>query len=217
MRLFGGAGGRDEPKRALRRAAFEGLAKEQQAGLLRAARRLCAGDEDGAQDLVQDTLVAAYAAYLEDRFREGSNARAWLLRILTNRFLNVSRRRQRWEAGIDLETLTAGGEGGPPSLHAGVAETPHAALMAGTLDEPLERALLALSRDLRACVVLVDVEGMEYSEAAAALGVPIGTIRSRLSRARLQLHHLLCRERDGPCAANGSAEERWKKSSPAGS
>ena len=107
MRLFG-AGTREEPERTARRAAFEGLAKEQQAGLLRAARRLCVGDEDGAQDLVQDTLVAAYAAYLEDRFREGSNARAWLLRIMTNRFLNLSRRRQRWEAGIDLETLTAG-------------------------------------------------------------------------------------------------------------
>src|SRR5438552_9399476 len=116
MRLFG-AGRREEPERTARRAAFEGLAKEQQAGLLRAARRRCAGDEDGAQDLVQDTLVAAYAAYLEDRFREGSNARAWLLRIMTNRFLNLSRRRQRWEAGIDLETLTAGGESGPPATH----------------------------------------------------------------------------------------------------
>ena len=78
MRLFG-AGRREEPERTARRAAFEGLAKEQQAGLLRAARRLCVGDEDGAQDLVQDTLVAAYAAHLEGRFREGSNARAWML------------------------------------------------------------------------------------------------------------------------------------------
>ena len=112
MRLFGGAGRRDESERARRRAAFEDLAKEQQAGLLRAARRLCAGDEDGAQDLVQDTLVAAYAAYLDGRFREGSNARAWLLRIMTNRFLNINRRRQRWETGVDLETLTAGGESG---------------------------------------------------------------------------------------------------------
>src|SRR5205085_2101816 len=72
MRLFGGAGGGDEPERALRRAAFEELAKEQQAGLLRAARRLCARDDDGAQDLIQDTLIAAYAAYLDGRFREGS-------------------------------------------------------------------------------------------------------------------------------------------------
>src|SRR4051812_18781655 len=78
MRLFGAAGSRDESERALRRVAFEEMAKEQQARLLRTARRLCAGDEDGAQDLVQDTLVAAYAAYVDGRFEEGSNAGAWL-------------------------------------------------------------------------------------------------------------------------------------------
>jgi RNA polymerase sigma-70 factor (ECF subfamily) len=63
--------------------------------------------------------------------------------------------------------------------------------MAATLDEPLERALAALPHEQRACVLLVDVEGWEYAEAAAALDIPIGTVRSRLARARRQLHALL--------------------------
>jgi RNA polymerase sigma-70 factor (ECF subfamily) len=152
---------------------------------------MCAGQEDRAQDLVQDTLLRAYVAFVESRFQEGTNARAWLLRILTNVFLTEYRKRQKWEAGIDLETLTASGEAGPECLRASVEDVPHEALLAGTLDEPLEQALAALPVEQRLCVVLVDIEGAEYRQAAEALGVPIGTIRSRLARARLQLHALL--------------------------
>ena len=63
--------------------------------------------------------------------------------------------------------------------------------MASALEEPIETALASLSMEMRMCVTMVDVEGMEYSEAAAALDVPIGTVRSRLARARIQLHSLL--------------------------
>ncbi len=174
-----------------RRAAFVALARRHEADLVRAARRLCRGDDDRAQDLVQDALIRAYLAYVGDRVDHERNLRAWLLRILTNLFINDHKRRQKWEADIDVETLTRGGETGLASTHAAPADVPGVALMDATLDEELERALALLSDPLRLCVILVDMEGLDYAEAAAALGVPIGTVRSRLSRARMQLHDRL--------------------------
>lgn len=159
--------------------------------MLRAALRLCRGDLDRAQDLVQDALVRAYQAYLDGRFREGTNARAWLLRILTNAFLNEYRQQRRHGERVDLETVTGGGEGGPEALQASPGDIPGRALLDGTLDEALERALAALSPDQRLCVVLVDIEELDYVQAAAALRIPVGTVRSRLSRARLRLQGLL--------------------------
>ncbi len=175
----------------LTREAFAQLLRSEEFALARAARRLCRGDEDRAQDLVQDALIRAYESFLAGRFREGLNVRAWLLRIVTNLHITDYHRRQKWGANVDLETLTAGGETGPPETHASAADVPGASLLAATLEDDLEAALAALSDPLRLCVLLVDLEGLDYAEAAAALQVPIGTIRSRLSRARLQLHALL--------------------------
>lgn len=170
--------------------AFRDLLKRHEPDLRRAARRLCFGDEDRAQDLAQDTLVRAYEACLNGRFREGGDGRAWLLRILTNLSINEHHRRKR-RASVDLGLLTSEGEAGPVETHARAGDVPGVSLMAGTLEEELERALAALPDGLRRCVVLVDLEGLEYGEAARALGVPVGTVRSRLSRARFSLHGLL--------------------------
>jgi RNA polymerase sigma-70 factor (ECF subfamily) len=186
-----GASNGGDGNAALSREAFGALLLQHEADLLRVARRLCRGNDDLAQDLVQDALVRAYQAFLDGQYREGPNARAWLVRILTNGFINTYNRRTKWEAGLDVDTLTAGGEIGPASTHAAASDTPGANLLAGTLDEPLEKALAALSDSLRLCVLLVDVEGLEYTEAAAALCIPVGTVRSRLSRARFQLHEML--------------------------
>src|SRR5205823_1124685 len=90
-----------------RRGVYEALIREHEALLLGVARRMCAGDEDRAQDLVQDVLVRGYEAFVDGRFEEGTNARAWLMRILTNRFINEHKRRQKWEADIDIDTLEA--------------------------------------------------------------------------------------------------------------
>lgn len=172
------------------RAAFSDLLGRHEPDLRRAARRLCFGDEDRAQDLAQDALVRAYEACLSGRFREGGDGRAWLLRILTNLFINDHHRRRR-HASVGLDVLTSEGEAGPVETHAPAGEVPGVSLLAGTLDEELERALAMLSGGLRECIVLVDLEGREYGEAARALGVPVGTVRSRLSRARFRLHDLL--------------------------
>ncbi len=182
----------DPQAAAERRAAFGALVNTHQADLLRVARRLCRNSEDRAQDLVQDALVRAYEAFRAGRFdAEAGSARAWLVRILTNHFINEYRRAQKWDAGLTVDTLTSGGAAGPPQTHAAPGDVPGQTLLSQTLDEPLERALAELSDRLRLCVLLVDVEGLEYAEAARTLGVPIGTVRSRLARARLQLQELL--------------------------
>lgn len=175
----------------LTRKQFAQILRDQETVLSRAARRLCRGDDDRAQDLTQDALIRAYESFVAGRFREGLNVRAWLLRILTNLYINEYNRRQKRDDSVDLETLTAGGETGPPATHAPPADVPGTALMAETLDERLDAALASLSDPLRLCVVLVDIESLDYAEAAAALQIPVGTVRSRLSRARMQLHALL--------------------------
>ncbi len=174
-----------------RRAAFAEIVRRSEAPLLRTARRLCVGSEDRAQDLVQESLVKGYAAYAAGQFRESGNASAWLSRILMNLFVNEYRRHVKWDAGVNVETLTAGGEVGPEVTRVAPGDIPGASLLANTLDEPLEQALRRLSEALRTAVLLVDIEGFTYEEAARILKVPIGTIRSRVSRARYQLQSLL--------------------------
>lgn len=157
--------------------------------LLRVARRLTRGDDDQAQDLVQETLIRAFEACVAGDYREQGQIRPYLLRILTNRFLSESRR-GKWRAERnpreeeDLPDTPTSPESGPAN-----------ALLRETLDEPLERALAALPDALRVTVLLVDVEGLEYEEAARVLGIPTGTVRSRLFRSRKMLYTALL-----PCA-----------------
>jgi len=180
-----------EARRAEMRRQFMAIADRYMADLLRAARRLCGGNDDMAHDLVQETLLKGYAAFIDGKFQEGGNMRAWLHRILTNHFINDYRRRTKWDAGVTVDTLTAGGEVGPASTRAAGGDVPDTALLARTFDEPLERALQTLSEALRTAVLLVDVEEYSYEEAARAMAVPVGTIRSRVARARYQLQELL--------------------------
>lgn len=173
------------------REAFMRMVRQCESNLVAAARRLCRGGEECAQELVQDALVRAYDAYRRGLFRDGNAPQPWFLRIMTNGFINEYRRKQKWDAGIDVETLTAGGETGPAATHAAAADTPGHALLSASFDEPLQRALDSLPDSLRLCVLLVDVENVSYDEAAEALKIPVGTVRSRLSRARFKLAEML--------------------------
>ncbi len=175
------------------RIAYTQIIRDTESALLWSARRLCSGrfGEDAAQDLVQDALIQGYEAYADGRFASGSNAKAWLLRILMNRFINTYKRDKRWNAGVDVDTLSADGFAVPDVLRVGADDQPDAALLSKTLDEPLERALAALSEEMRICVILVDIQDNDYAQTAEILGVPIGTVRSRLSRARAALHTML--------------------------
>ena len=173
-----------------KRRDFAALAHQHETALIRAAQRLCRGRQDQAQDLAQDTLVRAYQAFLEGRFQQGSNAWPWLLRILTNLFINDLNHHRRWDSDVDLDTLMQSG-GGPAQTHAAPADVPGNDLMARTLDEELEHALAMLTDSLRVCIILADMEGLSYEETAQVLGIPIGTVRSRLARGRMKLHDLL--------------------------
>jgi len=103
---------------------------------------------------------------------------------VTNIAINDYHRR-KLELRISLELLNSAGE--VLSVQRQAADIPGASLLAATLDEELEQALAALPEKARRCVTLVDLEGLEYDEAASILHIPVGTVRSRLFRARRQL------------------------------
>ncbi len=160
-----------------KQALFEEVALAHLSGLYYAALRLTGRPAD-AEDLLQETYTRAYAAF--ERFTLGTNARAWLYRIMNNIFLNqISRSEARRTRPF---SATAPGE------LAGVADAqapdPAEILMHTTMDERLSAALQELSAEFRGAVVTVDVGGFSYEEAAAILGCPVGTVRSRLYRAR---------------------------------
>lgn len=143
--------------------------------LLRVARSLTASGAD-AEDLVQETLIRAYRAM--DQF-DGAYPRAWLLTILRNTASNL-RRRTRPDLVKDWDALSDP----RPAFGADRPETPQEAVLVGVLDDDLERAIAALDPRFRGVLVMVDVHGLSYAECAEALGIPVGTVMSRLSRAR---------------------------------
>jgi RNA polymerase sigma-70 factor, ECF subfamily len=146
--------------------------------LLRVARTITPDYAD-AEDLVQDTLVRAFRAI--DRF-DGAHPRAWLLTILRNTQINRSRR-QRPELLADPERALAGTTGGDESVEALV--------VGATFDAVVEDAVRNLPDRFRRAVELVDVDGLRYAEAAQVLGVPVGTVMSRLHRARRRIRDRL--------------------------
>jgi RNA polymerase sigma-70 factor (ECF subfamily) len=135
-----------------------------------------------AEDLVQETLTRAYAAW--DRFRPGTNCRAWLFRILTNSFINECRRLKRERRFIGVEPLVS------PSRRRAAAD-PEATWLERGLGDEVTGALRALPVDFRHVVMLADIEGMSYREISRRVGCPMGTVMSRLYRGRRLLETAL--------------------------
>ena len=127
-------------------------------------------DRSNAEDLVQETLVQAMQSF--HRYAPGTNCRAWLLTILHNVFLNRQRKRGRLTIDSEIEERTA---------HTVPFVTP---AVDHLTDEDMLSALRTLSAHHQQVILLCDIEEMTYKEAAAALGVPVGTIMSRLHRGR---------------------------------
>lgn len=158
-----------------RQAEFELAAMPHSPSLLRVARRLTL-DSSLAEDLVQETLLLAWRSF--DDFRAGTNIRAWLFRILFNAFYAQGR---RLRARPVLVSLPQGIE--PEWPGSGGAELFEAAAVG--------RALGELSEEHRGVLLLAVVEGFTCREVAAILSVPIGTVMSRLNRARRALRNAL--------------------------
>ena len=150
--------------------------------LYRAARRYTRNAAD-AEDLVGETIVKAYAGF--DRFNDGTNARAWLFRILTNMWISSYRTSQRRPD----EVLTADVTEAWP--RAGGHQSAEVAVLEAMGDDEVRDALAALPEGQRMVVYYADVEGFRYKEIAAILDVPLGTVMSRLHRGRANLRALL--------------------------
>ena len=140
-----------------------------------------------AEDLVQETMLRALAAW--QRFIPGSNARAWLHRILTNNFINSYRQRKNRR-----RFATETGEDAAVALHGEDVERsadPRRQLFKNELGDEVTSALNSLGHDYRQVVVLADLQGTHYQEIAKTLDVPVGTVMSRLFRARRKLERAL--------------------------
>ncbi len=143
--------------------------------LLRVARTTTSNQAD-AEDLVQETLLRAYRAI--NRF-DGRYPRAWLLTILRNTNANLHRRQRPVTIG-DWELLQTA----RPAFGRAALPGAEDSFMDHELHADLEAAVRALDPRFRAALILVDVHDLSYSQAAAVMGVPVGTVMSRLSRAR---------------------------------
>ena len=162
------------------RLAFEAEALASIDSLYRTALRLTRMPAD-AEDLVQETMLKAFRA--EDTFKPGTNLRAWLFTILHNTARNRLRDRVRDHVDIDSETVERAGD----QPLQGAAETPETLLLRETLAPELQAAIDELPEAFREAVWLRDVEEFSYAEIAEMLGVPVGTVMSRISRGRRML------------------------------
>ncbi len=167
-------------------ADFEQQVRPYLAQLYPAALRMTRNPAD-AEDLVQDTLTKAYTAF--GQYTPGTNLRAWLNRILTTTFINSYRKRKREPAIAPGADPAA--DWHPASPHNPAARSAESEALDKLTDSTLLTALAALPPDFRTAIWLADVEGYPYREVAAMMGTPLGTVMSRLHRARGRLRHAL--------------------------
>jgi RNA polymerase sigma-70 factor (ECF subfamily) len=151
------------------------------------------GDPDAAQDATQDAFIAAFRKLHSYR---GGSFKAWLLRIVTNLCYDELRRRKRHPTSPLEPVDHYEDEIESPSWMMDPGEGPEAVAERAELSGALQRCLEGLPVDFRAVVILVDIQGMDYAEASQAVGKPLGTIKSRLARARERLRECLQSSRE---------------------
>jgi len=151
--------------------------------LYRAALSMTRNAQD-ADDLVQDTFVRAYQFI--DKFQVGTNARAWLFRILTNLFINNYRRKKREPEKTSYDEMEDFFLYNrlQDAYVSGKADTPESAVMGKIQVEAIQEAIGNLPDEYRDTVILADLNELSYQEISEILEIPIGTVRSRLSRGR---------------------------------
>ena len=174
-----------------------GLVEQEIPRLRRYARALTRAS-DRADDLVQDTLLRALTKL--HLWQPGTDIRAWLFTIMHHQYVNTVRREAREAASVDIEHLAS-------TIVATTDPTARRQLV------ELDRALAQLSAEQREVLLLVGLEGMDYESVAQILNVPIGTVRSRLSRGRERLRELMGRDRE-PQSAGESEHTEMQRTRP---
>jgi len=157
--------------------------------LFGAAYRLTRNARD-AEDLVQDSLLRAYRFW--DSFQRDSNCKAWLLRIVTNTFINEYQRKKRSREVLDAASAEQDATDGVlVQALAADKQSPQQAMLAASVSDDVQRALEQLPEDFRTAVILCDMQGLSYKEIAEIMQTPVGTVMSRLFRGRKLLAQAL--------------------------
>jgi RNA polymerase sigma-70 factor (ECF subfamily) len=137
-------------------------------------------ERDDAKDLVQDTYLKAYR-FIES-FQKGTNAKAWLFRILKNSFINDYRKKSKEPNKVDYQEVEA--YYNSEEVDRQITPDLRVESLKDMIGDEISNALNALDVDFRTVIILCDLEGFKYEEMAKILDIPIGTVRSRLHRAR---------------------------------
>lgn len=141
------------------------------------------GDSDDASDLIQETYLKAFRFF--DKFEKGTNCKAWLFRIMKNTYINTYRKNTKEPDKVDYDEV----ENFYENIKASNTDSSHLEkdIYDNLLDDELSGAITSLPEDFRTVVILADIEGFTYEEIADFIDVPVGTVRSRLHRARKML------------------------------
>ena len=145
------------------------------------------GYQQDADDLLQDTYLRAFRFY--HKFQKGTNCKAWLFKIMKNCYINKYRKNIKEPAKVDYEDV----QNFYDSIRNDVVEPNNLEnkVYSNLLDDELMNAITSLQDDYKTAVILCDLEGLSYEEIAEFLVIPIGTVRSRIHRARKMLQHKL--------------------------
>lgn len=184
--------------------AFNTLVLAYQVNVFNTALRIL-GDEDMAADASQEAFISAFRALNSYR---GGSFRAWLLRTVTNACYDELRRKKRRPTTPLEPFVEDGNEMETPGWLADPDASPEEQLDQAELEHAIQHCLENLPTDFRTVVVLADIQGLDYTEVAAALKKPVGTVKSRLARARLRLRECLRSFRELLPAAFRLEEER---------
>lgn len=167
---------------------FEELAIPYIDQLYSAALKMAMNSQD-AQDLVQETYMKAYRSF--HQYKKDTNIKAWLYTILTNTFINTYRKKQKTPQSIDNAEINEWQINNSQSENNFGLRSAETEVLDALSDERIKQAMASLSKEYQLVVYFADIEGYSYKEISEILDIPVGTVMSRLHRARIKLRKIL--------------------------